>query len=92
MVSHGHILVNGKKIRVPSHIVSEQDTVTIREGSKNKKPFIKDGEKKESQTPTLPHWMTFDEGTNMWKITGMPQPTEMQSVFNFTSIVEFYSR
>lgn len=91
MVSHGHITVNGKKIRVPSHIVHVGDMVAIREGSKGNKPFLKDGEKKELPT-VLPQWIVFDDKKNQWKISGMPTSGEMQSAFNFTSIVEFYSR
>lgn len=91
MVSHGHITVNGKKIRVPSHPVFEKDAIAIREGSRGIRPFEKDGDKKEP-TPALPEWISFDEKKNAWMITGMPKSGEMQSAFNFTSIVEFYSR
>ena len=34
MVSHGHILVNGKKIDIPSHKVRINDIISVREGSK----------------------------------------------------------
>jgi small subunit ribosomal protein S4 len=91
MVSHGHITVNGKKIRVASHIVHEGDLIAIRAGSINKKPFVKDGEKKEI-APVLPDWISFDDTKSAWKIAGMPKSTDMQGAFNFTSIVEFYSR
>ncbi len=91
MVSHGHITVNGKKIRVPSHMVHEGDVVAVREGSKGLRPFQKDGEKKEVAI-ALPAWITFDDAKNAWKVAGTPRAEEMQSAFNFTSIVEFYSR
>ena len=39
MVSHGHFLVNGKKITVPSCVVNAGDKITIREGSKGKALF-----------------------------------------------------
>jgi small subunit ribosomal protein S4 len=91
MVSHGHITVNGKKIRVASHIISEGDIIAVREESRNLRPFTKSDNEKE-MSPTLPSWIVFDEKKNCWKISGLPKNTEMPSAFNFTSIVEFYSR
>ena len=38
-VSHGHFLVNGKKVYVPSFTVKNGDKITIREGSRNSKLF-----------------------------------------------------
>lgn len=92
MVSHGHITVNGKKIRVPSHTVHEGDLIAVRDGSRNLKPFIKEGDEKEAAVTKLPSWIAFDEKKSAWKIAGAPKADEMQSAFNFTSIVEFYSR
>src|SRR6185312_6886566 len=34
IVSHGHIMVNGKRMTIPSHLVTKGDTVSVREGSK----------------------------------------------------------
>jgi small subunit ribosomal protein S4 len=45
-VSHGHFLVNGKKVYVPSFSVKEGDKITIREGSKDSKLFSETGDKK----------------------------------------------
>jgi small subunit ribosomal protein S4 len=91
MVSHGHILVNGKKIRVPSHIVQKDDIISIREGSKNSKLFVKE-ETEKAQPPTVPQWVSYDEQKTLWKIVGMPSTEEVPGHLNLPSIVEFYSR
>ncbi len=88
MVSHGHITVNGKKIRVPSHIVSVDDIVAIRAGSANSALFTT--EKKE--IASIPEWITESEKNTSWKVTGQPKTDDVPSVFNIPSVVEFYSR
>ncbi len=88
MVSHGHITVNGKKIRVPSHIVSKDDVVAVRAGSATKPLFTAE---KTNETK-IPSWITEAEKEKSWKITGMPRVDEISSAFNFPSVVEFYSR
>ena len=88
LVSHGHITVNGKKIRVPSHLVKEGDVIGIREGSAGSPLF--NTEKKE-ETP-LPEWITESEKNRAWKVTGAPKADDIPSAFNVTSVVEFYSR
>lgn len=88
MVSHGHITVNGKKIRVPSHLVSVGDIVAVRAGSAGSVLF--NTEKKE-QTQ-LPNWIEEAEKNRAWKVTGQPKADDVPSAFNIPSVVEFYSR
>ena len=90
MVAHGHITVNGKRIRVPSHIVSEGDTIGIREGSKASKLFSNDGEKRESSRSAT--WVTEAEQGSAWKVSGSAASEEVPSAFNMPGIIEFYSR
>ncbi len=91
MVSHGHITVNGKKIRVPSHIVSIGNIIGIREGSVGSKLFTNNEEKKEGSVK-LPSWISESEKQKTWKITGAPRADEIPDAFNIPSVVEFYSR
>lgn len=48
MVSHGHIVVNGKRLNVPSHKVRVGDIITVREGSKASVMFAHIAEKHEA--------------------------------------------
>ncbi|MEK7606035.1 MAG: 30S ribosomal protein S4 [Patescibacteria group bacterium] len=90
MVAHGHLLVNGKRIRVPSHQVSVEDVVGIRGGSSGKPLFMLGAEKlKEHQSPA---WIAFDEKKGGWRVGGQPNLDEATSAFNFRSVIEYYSR
>lgn len=88
MVSHGHITVNGKKIRVASHIVSTDDVIGIREGSRGSTLFQAEKE----DVVALPAWIEETEKDKTWKITGAPRTDDVPSAFNIPSVVEFYSR
>jgi small subunit ribosomal protein S4 len=61
-VAHGHFLVNGKKVYVPSFSVKEGDKITIREGSKNSKLFSEVLNKEISISPTDRADLMFDLG------------------------------
>lgn len=87
MVSHGHIMVNGKRIRVPSHRVSEGDVITIREGSAASKLFT---EKREGSRPAA--WVGEAEKGSSWKVASTPATEEVPSAFDMPAVIEFYSR
>ncbi|MFA6475927.1 MAG: 30S ribosomal protein S4 [Candidatus Paceibacterota bacterium] len=90
MVSHGHITVNGKKIRVPSYLVKIGDKIGIREGSKNKGPFTGLAEKLAGKT--VPEWIGFDLQKAEITIKGEPVFGQAESTINYGVILEFYSR
>jgi small subunit ribosomal protein S4 len=87
MVSHGHIMVNGKRIRVPSHLVSEGDIISVREGSVSSKLFA---EKAESSRTA--GWIVETEKATTWKVSGSPAQEDIPSAFNIPGVIEFYSR
>jgi small subunit ribosomal protein S4 len=87
MVSHGHITVNGKRIRVASHIVSVGDVISVREGSTGSALFNTE----QTEQVSIPAWIAETE-KNRWKIEGGPKADDVPSVFNIPSVVEFYSR
>jgi small subunit ribosomal protein S4 len=90
MVSHGHILVNGKRVTIPSFRVSLGDVIAIREGSKKKNLFANVDEKlKNRETPA---WIAFDREKKEAKIQGLPKATPTELHFDLSSVIEFYSR
>ena len=91
LVTHGHILLNGKKVNVPSIMVSPKDTVTIRESSLKKAYFaaLKDSY---DSNQTLPSWLSFDSKKFEAKITGLPMRAEQDQEINEQLIIEYYSR
>jgi len=90
MVSHGHILVNGRKLTIPSHKLRVDDILTIREGSKNTQLFTTLEETHEASA--VPAWLSFDVKKTEGKVTATPtyQPTEI--LFDPAQVLEYYSR
>lgn len=88
MVSHGHFIVNDKKVTIPSYNVLPGDVIKIREGSKGKKIFANLTERLKDYT--APSWMTFDVDKMEGRILSNPKNTE--SFFDLNVVLEFYSR
>ncbi len=90
VVTHGHIMVNGKKLDIPSGQIKPGDKISIRPKSKENPIFKSKGEAlKEFVSPT---WMTFDPVTLEAGISGRPKMGEQESNLNFALVVQFYSR
>ncbi|MGP8079095.1 MAG: 30S ribosomal protein S4 [Dehalococcoidales bacterium] len=90
LVLHGHIMVNGHRVNVPSALVSEGDTVNVREASLKKAYFKKVAE--EIKSKTIPIWLTLDRATLSGQVVTLPVVDDTVAQFNGKSIVEYYSR
>ena len=92
LVSHGHVLVNGKRITVPSLEVRPGDTFEVRERSKGNAFFKERAAAIGSLKYDPPAWITFDLAALKGKIERNPNPDEFEQGINTRLIVEFYSR
>jgi small subunit ribosomal protein S4 len=92
LVGHGHFMLNGRRVDIPSIRVSEGDEIVIRPKSSKNEYFkqIADVVAAASQ-PTL-SWVTADPKKITIKITGLPTREEAEPDINEQLIVEFYSR
>jgi small subunit ribosomal protein S4 len=88
MVSHGHILINGKKITIPSQRLKIGDSVSVREGSLGKALFSQIDESK----ATPPSWLAFDRQKKTAKVQGLPVLIPTENMFDLSAVIEFYSR
>jgi small subunit ribosomal protein S4 len=88
MVSHGHFVVNDKKVTIPSYGMKVGDIVKIREGSKNTKLF--DNLAVRIKDYTAPNWLVFDKDKNEGKVVEKPKNTE--GFLDINAVLEFYSR
>lgn len=52
-VNHGHVLINGKRVNIPSYQVSEGDVISVRETSKQIPMVIAASTKPERDVPTI---------------------------------------
>lgn len=90
ITGHGHILVNGKKITIPSYRVKIGDKISIRPESSSKKIFQDlDIHLKKYQPPV---WLEFDKTKKEGKVVGKPQTQDIEVKANLNAIIEFYSR
>ena len=92
IVNHGHILVNGKKVDIPSFEVSVGDVISIREGSK-KSPYFSSFVSQWLKGFDAPRWTELDKNKMEGKIIGRPSLEESGiRIDDLQSIIEFYSR
>jgi len=88
MVSHGHILVNGKRSNIASRRMEIEDTISVREGSKSSVLFAA---KDASDVRELPSWIRWNAEKKMAEIAAKPA-FQTDSMFDLNAVVEFYSR
>ncbi|MEK7614198.1 MAG: 30S ribosomal protein S4 [Patescibacteria group bacterium] len=88
LVSHGHILINGKRCSIPSHQTRIGDVVSVREESKGRIVFT-EAFKKLTDRDT-PNWLMLRPDVAQGEIKSLPK--EKNPPFNLTSVIEFYSR
>jgi len=90
LVSHGHFLVNGKKVNIPSYELKPGDTINIRESSLKLFPFRNLSEELKKQE--IPSWLSLDLKTLQGKILNKPTKEDLGEIFDVKLIVEYYSR
>ena len=90
LVLHGHIMVNGHRVNVPSALVNEGDTIVVREASLKKEYFKRLSE--DIKSKTIPLWLALDKAKLAGQVVTLPVVDETVAQFNGKSIVEYYSR
>jgi small subunit ribosomal protein S4 len=90
IVSHGHILVNGKRVDIPSIRMRIGDKIEIREGSQGKPLFTNIEER--IKNINVPTWVKFDSVKKVGEIVGVPQYVQNDNMFDLNAVIEFYSR
>ena len=90
MVSHGHILVNDRKMTIPSYRVSIGDTIRIKETSLNKGLSVNLDER--LKTVNVPVWLSLDVTKKEGAIAKKPILEGNDLLFDIQSVLEFYSR
>ena len=88
IVNHGHILVNGRKVNIPSFIVKPGDVVSVKEASKEHKA-IKSSLEAINKTVD---YVNFDKNKLEGTYVRYPERSELSLEFNESLIVEYYSR
>ncbi len=89
LVNHGHFLVNGRRLNIPSYLVKEGDSIEVRPQSKDK---LRELVKAASERRPLPSWLQRDLETLRIQVTQEPQLEDLDQGIETSLIVEFYSR
>ena len=90
MVNHGHILVNGKRVDIPSYRVKVGDVITLKEktlGSDRMKAIIE-----ANSSRVVPKWLDMDKNTVTGKVIALAQRDDIDFEVEEHLIVELYSK
>src|SRR3954453_6030090 len=90
LVSHGHVLVNGRKVDVSSYNVKAGDEVTIKDVPKSRQLALRNLDL--TQITPVPDWLVANRDAFSGKVTRIPSRDEMQPMVNEQLIVELFSR
>ena len=90
LVLHEHFELNGKKVNIPSIIVSAGDVITVRENFRGsaKCKALAEG----LQTKIAPKWLDVDKNGLSAKVVALPARDDIDFEFNEQLIVELYSK
>ena len=88
LVNHGHILVNGKKVDIPSFVCKPGMTIEVKEKSKNMKAIT---EALEASLNTVA-FVDVDKDAKKGTYLRLPERSELNQEFNELLVVEFYNR
>ena len=89
-VSHGHIVINGKRITTPSYRVKVGDVLTIRTGSQ-RSPLFAGLAESENQRSVV-KWIETDFKLMKSTVTGEPTYQAVETGLEYTTVFEYYSR
>ena len=90
IVSHGHIMINCRKVNTPSKRVVMGDKIEISTRSLKKVIFENLDEK--TKNVVVPSWIKYDVVTKVAEIQGKPQMLKAENMFDLNTVIEFYSR
>ncbi len=88
IVNHGHILVNGKKVDIPSYLVKAGDVITVRSKSS---AFLK-SVIESIDLACAPAWMTIDKDALKITFDRLPEREELDPDFKEQLVIEYYSK
>lgn len=86
MVSHGHILVNDKKMSIPSYTVEEGDIIAVNKNMQTNAVVTQSLTEKSDIVAYL------EKKGTLGKVVRLPKAGDFQAPFNTRQIIEYYSR
>ncbi len=90
-VSHGHLMINGRKLNIPSYSVKDNDTIEVREKSKQLAVVL---DATQSPERDVPEYLEVDHRAMKGRYVRAPKPSDVPYPVQMEPnlVVEFYSR
>ena len=91
LINHGHIKINGKKVNIPSNLVTEKDVIEIKNNSKDLTVIAGAIVSKERE---IPDYIQMDEKNKTAKLIRVPKFSEIPypTIMEPNLVIEYYSR
>ncbi|MFH1563544.1 MAG: 30S ribosomal protein S4 [Nitrospirota bacterium] len=89
LVRHNHVLVNGKKVNIPSFSVKANDTISVKPKSQDR---IKEILKVIASPKGVPSWLAMDEDKLLARVVCIPNRQDIDLPINESLIVALYSK
>jgi len=91
IINHGHIKVNGKKVNIPSYLVKEEDSIEVKDKSKELTMILGSLVSKERE---IPEYIQIDEKNKKAKFLRVPKFSEVPypTIMEPNLVIEYYSR
>ena len=90
LVKHGHFLVNGKKVDIPSYQLRQGDVVTLRQSSEKNPAILHAME--EVKGRGVPEWHALDAAAPSGRVLSLPTREQINLPVQEQPIVELYSK
>lgn len=90
LVSHGHFIINGHRVDIPSYLIKDGDVIGWHESSRKSEYFKMSSEVVASKV--IPGWLNLERQQMVGRVLGLPTPGDIEAKFDMASVVEYYSR
>ena len=90
MVSHGHVIVNGGKMTIPSYTAKINDVIEVKDTSGSRQLATRN--LGYSTSRVVPEWLQLEKDAFKGTMLRLPTRDEIQPIADEQTIVEFYSR
>ena len=90
LIRHGHVLVNGKRVNIPSYLVSKGDSIEVQERSRSHTRIAMALES--SKRREIPQWLESDTTAASAKVRDLPSRDDITAPMEERLVVELYSK
>jgi len=89
-VGHGHVLVNGRRVDIPSYQCRPGDSIVVHDSNRSQQLAMRMADL--TQARPVMDWLTFDKDKLQGTVDRLPEPDEIDTQVNVQLVVELYSK